>query len=207
VSIFDSFCAFDCETSGFLPRGRILELGLVVFENGRSVYEWSQLFCPEGVDWTSDDVKSALAVNHITREMLEGKPTFNQVVPDLLLEFEHDLWVAHNASFDLGMLNSEFLRYGRQAPAPALSCCTMQLSSYLNNVQGHKLAQVAERYGVKPDGAHRAVADAAACGAVFHEMTKSGKLPDSLAEMQELTRKADHAWKTRSRGRRPGDHS
>jgi DNA polymerase III epsilon subunit-like protein len=123
------------------------------------------------------------------------------VLPDLLMELASaEVWVAHNAAFDIDQISQEYIRSEHsELELPPLVCCTMQLSSYFSNVPGHKLAQVAERYGVKPDGAHRAVADALVCGAVFHEMTKSGKLPDSLHEMQELGRRAEKAWKTRSR--------
>jgi DNA polymerase III epsilon subunit family exonuclease len=199
MGLFDTFVAWDTETTGFLPNGRIIEFGLVVFENGEAVHEWSHLFCPENVDWQDSRVKEALAVNHITREMLEGQPTFNQVVPDLLLELEHDVWVAHNAEFDLGMLKSEFARCGREAPAPVLSVCTKLLGAYFANAPGNKLAQVAERYGVKQAEAHRAVGDAWTCGSIFQEMVRSGKLPDTLSLMHEFMQKADKAWSTRNR--------
>jgi DNA polymerase-3 subunit epsilon len=201
VSWFDEFVAWDTETTGFGADARILEIGAVVFANGEPVHEWSQLLCPEGVDWESKHVQEALAVNGIKREELAGKPRFNQILPDLLLEFEFATWVAHNSEFDERMLRQELVRAGvvPGVLGPKMPVCTKQLSSYLTNDKGHRLQDVAPRYGVPYADAHRAVADARMCGQVLCAMYKSGKLPSDPAEMVEFTRRADVSAKSRQR--------
>ena len=49
----ESFIAIDTETTGLLhqPQARVIELGVVVFEHGKEVHEWSQFFSPYDVDW------------------------------------------------------------------------------------------------------------------------------------------------------------
>ena len=199
MTALDTYVAFDTETTGFGPEARILEIGLVVFELGVLVHTWSQLLLPEGVDWENPKVQKALEVNHITRADLAGKPTFSEVMLDVLHEFSFDLWVAHNAEFDVQMLSQEFARAGRKFEPPPLTLCTMQLAGYRTNAKGNKLADVAARYGVPQDGAHRAVVDATVCGSIFREMIRKDDLPPTLHGLKELSARAAKSWKTRSR--------
>jgi ATP-dependent DNA helicase DinG len=200
VSWSRSFLAFDTETTGFGPTARILELGIVVFEDGELVHQWSQLFEPQGVDWGNEKVAEALAVNKITRAELAGKPTFEQKIADILFELSSaDVWVAHNAAFDAQMLQQEIVRTRGKLALPSLLVDTMTLSGYMSIEQGHKLAEVAARYNIRQNGAHRAVADAETCGRILQAMVQTGKLPSDQAEMLAFIKRADVSWKSRRR--------
>lgn len=196
----EEFVAWDTETTGLGSTARIIEIAAVVFENGKPTREWSTLLCPTGVDWGDPKVQEALAVNHIAPHELTGKPTFEEALPDILLEFEHDTWVAHNASFDLRMLSQEMARINRPFTPPKLSVCTKNMSSYLNTgLPGNKLAQVAPHYNIVPENAHRAVVDARTCGQVLCAMLQQAPFPDTIEEMQDMLKRADKSWTTRSR--------
>lgn len=170
---------------------RVLEVGVVTFEGGRPVREWSALICPPDLDFTDSKVQEALAVNKLTRELLQGRLTFEQILPDLLVELSHDVLVAHNMDFDLRMLSQELKRLSRPALVPRLPICTLDLASHLSGKpKGNKLGDVATRYNIPQNGAHRAVADATVCGLVLAAMLRAGHVPGEDVAMSELTKTA-----------------
>lgn len=170
----------------------------MTFEGGKVVREWSSLLCPEDVDWTHPDVMKALEVNRIAFGDLHGKPTFEQILPDLLVELTCPVLVAHNAEFDARMINGELKRLGRPALAPQLLVCTKNLANHLNGGQpGNKLAQVAERFGIVQEDAHRAAVDARVCGLVLAEMHRRALLPANDEAMTTLCRRAAAQWRGR----------
>jgi hypothetical protein len=76
------FVAFDVETTGFSPqRDRIIELGAVIFEEGKPVGEFNTLVNP-GMHISS----GASAVNHITDDMVTNAPKDAKAV-QLLQDF------------------------------------------------------------------------------------------------------------------------
>ena len=199
MGYFSEYVAWDTETSGLGPDARILEIGIVTFNHGEVVHEWSQLFCPQNVDWAHPSVQKALEVNGIKREDLEGQPTFESKLSEMLLEFSTDVWVAHNAAFDARMLTQEFDRLHRPHAAPPMLVCTMLAAAYTSNERRNKLQDVATRFHVKQEDAHRAVVDATVCGRVFWEMLRQKIVPDSEEGMHEFMLKAEKSWKSRTR--------
>jgi DNA polymerase-3 subunit epsilon len=187
----DGFAAFDTETTGLDAHARILEIAVVTFEGGVPVREWSQLLCPEDVDWNDERVQGALAVNKIDPKDLKGHPTFEQVLPDLLLELSHSIWVAHNAAFDIRMLNQELTRAKRPALEPPLVVCTKNLAAHLSpDTKGNKLYEVAARYNVPQDAAHRAAVDATTCGLILAAMLRAGRVPREDSGLREMCKTA-----------------
>ena len=181
-----SWSVFDTETSGMQSSARILELGVVTFERGRVVRRWSSLFCPPDIDWQHPDVLKALSVNRLTREQLQGQPRFEDVLPQILVELSTDVWVAHNFSFDQRMLSYELQRLQMELPLPKFRICTLDISRKLNRIAGNKLEEVARRFSVSLVGAHRAVADAEACGNILSAMVQGGYVPTDDVAMQRL---------------------
>lgn len=180
-----NYCSFDTETTGFGSRARVLEIGLVVFENFLPVHEWSTLLCPEDVDWDNEHVKQAMFINKIDPDSLRGQPTFAQALPNILLELSHDTLVAHNASFDMGMMGQELSRAGVPLLTPKMVVCTKILATKLGGGSGNRLQDVAPRFGVVQESAHRAVVDARVCGLVFAAMLRTGRLPVEDAPMAQ----------------------
>ncbi len=199
----DSYLAFDCETTGLDERARIVEIAVVRFERGVPVREWAELVCPPDVDWENIDVRRALEVNKLTPDALRGKPTFEALIPTLEAELSHEVWVAHNAEFDVKMLNQELARLGRPAVAPKLLVCTRDLGSHFNDgPTGNRLFEVAARYGITQSDAHRAAVDARTCGLILAAMLQTGKLPADDAAMAAFIQTAADAWKAKRRASR-----
>ena len=180
--------AWDTETSGMNSEARVIELGIVTFERGVPVRRWSSLFNPPGLDWSHPDVVAATAVNKITREEVQGAPRFEDVLPQIMLEFTADVWVGHNQVFDARMLSYELQRAGTHLPEPEFRVCTLALARRQRRgaYGGNKLHEVAARFGVPLDGAHRAVADAEATGRILAKMVRDGHVPSEDDAMKRL---------------------
>jgi DNA polymerase-3 subunit epsilon len=198
----DLFVAWDTETTGFGPEARILEIGVVVFENLEPVHRWSSLICPERVDLTDPGIKKALEINKIAAADLRGKPTFADVFPQVCLELgDIPVWAAHNSVFDSQMLRQEMTRLGDcyKWPKPAMfTACTMSIAAKLDGQKkGHKLFEIAEKYDVKMNYAHRADVDAETCGRILSAMLRRKHVPEEDAAMKALCAKAEAEWQGR----------
>ncbi|MFG6448084.1 DNA polymerase III subunit epsilon [Roseateles sp. BYS180W] len=103
---------FDTETTGLNPESgdRVVDIGCVEMVNrqltGRHLHFYLN---PE-----RDMPEEAFRVHGLSAEFLSDKPKFAEVV-DELLEFLQDAeLVIHNAAFDVGFVNAELKRAGRQ---------------------------------------------------------------------------------------------
>lgn len=174
------YLSFDTETTGFDRSAKIIELSVIYFTSGEVVEEWSQLFWPGDIDWEA--TQGAFDINGLSREKLQGSPTFAECLGEVVTRLEGErVWVAHNTPFDIRMLQQEFGRLDMPMPEPKYALDTMMLDVACNRHERRRtLSFVAPRWGVKLDGAHRAAADSIACGEVLWAMLQSGKLPSDI---------------------------
>ena len=202
----DSFVSFDTETTGLGNDARIIELAFVRFEKGEIAERWESFFKPEGVNWDDPNVQKALEVNQIQRSALDNAPSFMDVFHHIAAHLRGvDVWVAHNAEFDLRMLDQEHKAHkGTTFPIqPKLCLCTKLLSSRIHpQEKKHNLNVVAPRWGVQQDGAHRAASDAITCGRILHAMHAKNALPSERSEVEEFHKQASADWNSRNGGRR-----
>ncbi|MDE2260831.1 MAG: DNA polymerase III subunit epsilon, partial [Betaproteobacteria bacterium] len=102
----------DTETTGLEPaKGhRVIEIGLVeIVQRRRTGRHFHQYLNPD-----RDSDPGALQKHGLTTEFLKDKPRFTDVV-DQFLEFVRDAeLIIHNAAFDIGFLNHELKRMGRE---------------------------------------------------------------------------------------------
>ena len=93
---------FDLETTG-LDSGvdRIIEVGAVKLRNLVPIAEFSTLVRTD-IEVTEDIIR----LTGITSEMLEGQPVIDDVLVQFLEFIEGGILVAHNAEFDLSMLQA-----------------------------------------------------------------------------------------------------
>lgn len=109
----------------------------------------------------------AMAVHHVTEQMLEGKPTFKEspTKAELFRISETDaIFVAHNAKYDLTMLAKEGVKFLRHI-------CTLKIARYIddgNKFENHQLQYLRYFYGVDVEAvAHDAFGDIVVLEAVF----------------------------------------
>jgi DNA polymerase-3 subunit epsilon len=145
----------DVETTGFHPRqARVVSVAaLALGDDGNVEGSFSSLLNP-GVD------PGPTHVHGLTTEMLEGQPTFGDVVGELNGVLEGRTMVAHNVGFDYAFLAAEAELVGAELPVDTVMC-TVELSRRLAlGIENLRLETLAAHWGVTQMRPHDALDDA-----------------------------------------------
>jgi DNA polymerase-3 subunit epsilon len=163
-----NYTVFDTETTGLDPRGgdEIISIGAVRLVNGR-------LLRTETINQRVDPRRSvpveSIKYHGISDEMLKGMPTIEKVLPLFHRFAQNTVLVAHNAAFDMRMLQMKEKTTGICFINPVLD--TMHLSAIVHPAHNdHTLDAIAKRLGVILTKRHDAFGDAIATGEVFLKM-------------------------------------
>ncbi|MCL4792017.1 MAG: DNA polymerase III subunit epsilon [Gammaproteobacteria bacterium] len=164
----------DTETTGLELRlgHRVIEVGCVELVNrrrtSRTLHHYLQ---PD-----RDIDPGAQEVHGISIDMLRDKPRFGEIVEDFLGFISGAELIIHNAEFDVGFLNAELRRTGRQ-PATVTEVCTvvdtLALARRLHPGQRNSLDALCKRYSIDNSGReyHGALLDAHLLADVYLAMT------------------------------------
>jgi DNA polymerase III subunit epsilon len=136
----------DTETTGLDPReDRVIEIGGVELDNrfptGRSFHVYINA---QGRPVHPD----ALAVHGISDADLAGKPIFPEIVDDFIAFIDGARLVAHNASFDMGFINTEFERIGLPPVAQERVVDSLALARRKHPMGPNSLDALCRRYGI-----------------------------------------------------------
>jgi DNA polymerase-3 subunit epsilon len=161
------YTIFDTETTGLSPDqgDRIVEMAAIKIVDGRITNEkFEALINPE-----RPISFSALAVNGITNEMVENKPTMHKILPKFLQFVGDSALVAHNAPFDKKFLQAEINKCGINLPIPKFVCTLSMSRKLYPQERRHNLDVVASRMGVGmvEEDRHRALGDVKITAEVF----------------------------------------
>ncbi|MHB1285119.1 MAG: 3'-5' exonuclease [Leptospirales bacterium] len=146
----------DVETTGLLrdPEARIIEIAFSSWEKGKSVGKFSSLV--RGADVVSPEITK---INGISSEMLNDAPSFEEVWKECRDFFLDSILVAHNLTFDVGMMNRELLLSGR-VPLGNRGIDTVPLSrKMLPGLPNYRLGEVGKHLGIFNEAPHRAQGD------------------------------------------------
>ncbi len=161
------FACFDVETTGLDPdRARVIEVAVVrTGPSGEVVGEWTTLLDP--------DLRQlgATHVHGIRPEWLASAPSFLEVAGDLADQLSGFVPVAHNATFDIRFLKSEWEHAGL-GPLEVEAVDTLEMARR-EGLPG-RLGQLAEALGVPLVGAHQALDDARALAGVLAALLDRG---------------------------------
>ena len=173
----------DLETTGTSPTyHRIVELAAVRKAPGEPTQVLHTL-----VDHGQRRV-GATHVHGITRQMLDGAPTIQQVLPLLRDMCTGATMVAHNASFEHRFLSMEMERCGGAWGMARL--CTLLLARRLHPERrdhgGHGLGSMARCYDIRVQAAHTALGDVRMMSIMLGQMLRRfvdhERLPSALSE-------------------------
>jgi DNA polymerase-3 subunit epsilon len=163
----------DTETTGLetSDRHRVIEIGCVELIDRRlSGKRFHQYINPER---ESED--GALEVHGISREFLQDKPVFAEVVQDLLAFIEGAELIIHNAPFDIGFLDWELSLLDRtdRMSDYVTVLDTLELARDLHPGQRNSLDALCRRYEVDNSSRtlHGALLDAEILADVYLAMT------------------------------------
>ncbi|MET0456940.1 MAG: DEDDh family exonuclease [Mycobacterium sp.] len=145
----------DVETTGFHPRqARVVSVAaLALGDDGNVEASFSSLLNP-GVD------PGPTHVHGLTTEMLEGQPTFADVVGQLNEVLVGRTLVAHNVGFDYAFLANEAELAGTELAVDTVMC-TVELARRLDlGIENLRLETLAAHWGVTQMRPHDALDDA-----------------------------------------------
>lgn len=106
-------CVLDFETANS-NMASACSLGILVIEEGVVVKEWVSLIQPHPAYDSFDPFN--IKIHHITKEMVKDAPNFANLYAEILEMMEGSILMAHNASFDMTVLNRLIDTYGLQRP-------------------------------------------------------------------------------------------
>lgn len=143
------------ETSGFRPgQARIVSIAALALGDDGNVEQSLYSLLNPGVD------PGPTHVHGLTAEMLEGQPTFGDIVDPLTELLDGRTLVAHNVGFDYSFLAAEAELVNRELPTDTVMC-TVELARRLDlGTQNLRLETLAAHWGISQIRPHDALDDA-----------------------------------------------
>ena len=172
---------FDCETTGLIDshllkldrQSSIIEFYacLADLRDGTVTRELDLLIKPPG-----EISEKITKITGISTAMVADAPAFRSVAAGVREVIESaPVVIAHNASFDIEMVNLEFERLGEKIRWPRV-ICSVEASIHIKGFRLSLGALHEELFAEKFTGAHRAKADVAALRRCCVEMHRRGDL-------------------------------
>ncbi len=188
----------DTETTGLNPRGgdRLVEIGAVELMNHMPTGRTYQVY----INPERDMPPEAERVHGISAAFLADKPLFAAVVDEFLAFIGDAPLVAHNASFDIGFVNAELQRVGREPLPSGRTIDTVDLARRKFPGAQASLDALCRRFQI--DTAHRtkhgALLDAELLAKVYLELI-GGREPGLLLNVANASTPAPVTSTTRER--------
>ena len=174
------FTAIDFETANGSPASPCA-VGLIRVRDSKPVATLELLFRPPVPhDWFSE---GNIRVHGITPAMVQDAPAYSEVINQVLEFIDEDLLVAHNASFDMGVLAASAKAVNQELPKLRYGC-SLKIARKTYNLESYRLNAVAYAIGHEEFEHHNALADSDACARiVIHAAQRHGvqDLPELLA--------------------------
>ncbi|WP_086347415.1 PolC-type DNA polymerase III [Candidatus Enterococcus clewellii] len=177
-----TYVVFDVETTGLSAvYDTIIELAAVKMHKGNIIETFEQF-----IDPGHPLSQTTINLTGITDEMVRGSKSEEEVLR-LFKDFaEGSILVAHNASFDMGFLNTSYGKYGiPEAENPVID--TLELSRYLHpTFKSHRLNTLSKKFGVNLEQHHRAIYDSESTGHLCWIFLKDAKENHQMLYHDEL---------------------
>ena len=186
-----TYIVFDVETTGLSSRyDKIIELAAVKVHKGEIIDRYESFINPH--EPLSEVIKN---LTGITDQMLENEREFEEVIPEFRDWVGDGIYVAHNAMFDMGFIDTAYTKLGF-GPSENPVIDTLEITKVLNkSLKRHNLAALAKHYNVELVSHHRAIYDAEATGFIFIKMLQQLKENDIFTHEAINTLAREDAFK------------
>lgn len=193
----DQFICLDCETTGLDTKNdRIIEIALICFSFEKTFSSYETLVNP-----CMPIPKESQDIHNISQEMVEGKPTIQEVLPNILKSIGSHILVGHAIAFDISIICEEAKRH--QIP------CTLHENAYIDTLRLarlygdspiNSLETLRKHFNIEGFGAHRAKNDVLVNIEVFKRLVANFQTTEEV--LQRLKRPI--ALKTMPLGKHKG---
>ena len=165
------YIAFDVETPNRY-NNRISAIGISVIEHGKIVEDFFSLVDPEQpFDWFNSWLTG------INEETVFDAPDFPGVWEQIEPIMSSGILVAHNASFDMGVLRKCLAAYAIDWKPSVKGICTVIMGRSLLPGISHRLNDLCDYYGI-PLNHHQADSDSRACAEILLRYIEGGAEPE-----------------------------
>lgn len=154
------FVALDFETANHDPASACA-VGLAFVESGRVTATHSWLIRPPRLYFEPAFIK----IHGITEDKIKDQPEFCDLWQHLRQYLDDRIIIAHNAEFDINVLNSTLRHYRIARPIFRYSCTKIIAQKTWPTWKGYGLAALAQRHGFVFNH-HDAAEDARVCAAI-----------------------------------------
>lgn len=185
------FTVVDCETTGFSPQNhRIVQIAAVIVSGcGTIQSHFDTIVRPENPE---EYEHGAQHIHGITPDQVRAGMPLRDALSQLHSFGSGNVFVAHNAPFDIGFIRAEAARVNMDHMFDTWLqhyLDTVRLSRRANGslLTSHKLGALCDHYGIDPGTQHEALSDATATaqllGLVLADLavTSPDQLPELLA--------------------------
>lgn len=174
----DNYVVFDFETTGVsFYNDEIIEIAAVRVRDGEIIDTYAQLVNPG-----RSIPDRATAVNGITDSMVADQPGLDEVLDSFLAFLGDDILIGHNIhTFDMKFLYRDIEKYkGSSLDNDYLD--TLNMAKMLYPEMHHRtLSDMANRFDISTEGAHRALADVMMNQKIYEAM-KHDKAVNNIPE-------------------------
>lgn len=166
AQLLENSVTLDVETTGLSEvTDEVVEIAVVDSKTGKILYD--------SLIYTSKEISPfAFAVNNITPDMLEGKPTLAQAWKEAKKKIGNKTIVASYSQFDEKMVCFGLTKQGVTPPTNLWTCLLELYRKYsCQKGKGLSTGKVAEQLGIDA-GTHRALTDAQAQREILRAMAE-----------------------------------
>lgn len=178
------FCIVDIETTGGRQNDdRITEIAIIVHDGKKIVEEFASLVNP-----CKPIQPFVVSLTGISDEMVKDAPVFGDIAHKVLSLTENKIFVAHNVSFDYGIIRREFNKIGINFQRKHL--CTVKLSrKVMPGYKSYSLGNICKDLNIPNLDRHRAYGDALATTLLLEKiiMNDHNQIVKSLIEEEVQT--------------------
>lgn len=159
----------DLETTGLDPdKDRIIEVALLRYNLDGSIQEWSSLVHPQ-----RNIPSKTIAIHHITDNMVQHAPLFENLAKRIRDDMEGCIFVGHNVEFDFQFLQKAYAKTQFDMPNIVAKIDTLAISRRIYNFPRNDLQSLIVRFGLHAKVAHRASHDAYNTYQIFRMMMQN----------------------------------
>ncbi|WP_366249103.1 exonuclease domain-containing protein [Terribacillus aidingensis] len=176
-------------------------VGVAVADESGVIDEWYTLINP-----LMDFEEQNIQVHGILPRDVEDAPTFKEIWPKLSSYLAGNVVIAHNASFDMGVIRKAVARYGLEMPDFDYLCTRIIGKKVWPDMENHRLNTLAASKEIMFEH-HNAMEDARVAANIFlHAMADSGvQSIEELTKTLKVSRKSIHDTSSSGSRSRYGD--
>lgn len=160
------FAICDLETTGLGIDSQIIEIAVLIVEDGKIVDSFQSLVNP--LMKVPDNV---LSLTGISQRQLDSSPKFYDLAPTLIHLLEGNIFVSHKVEFDFQVLENHLSSLGHQLRVKKF--CTLKKGQELiPGLASYSLDAMCGFFNIRVKDRHRAWPDALLCFEIFKHLNQ-----------------------------------